>query len=174
MFLLQQFFVSGADVRFGAACFQMSAPQWIGYTHVTDQLADFQHDLRPAATAPRLPAPEQAETGATPTDSASGHRRYRARQTDIGPLQPCRRLGDVALLVHVKAVFSEMKSAYEERALAGHGASHGFQTGDDRGEKLATTARTKSVAEGRQRCNIPRRNRRRVREEIRRLIHAVT
>ena len=44
--------------------------------------------------------------------SASGYRQYRARQTDIGPLQPGRRLGDVALLVHIKAVFSEMKSAY--------------------------------------------------------------
>ena len=31
--------------------------------------------------------------------SASGYRQYRARQTDIGPLQPGRRLGDVALLV---------------------------------------------------------------------------
>ena len=44
--------------------------------------------------------------------SASGYRQYRARQTDIGPLQPGRRLGDVALLVHIKAVFNEMKSAY--------------------------------------------------------------
>ena len=44
--------------------------------------------------------------------SASGYRQYRARQTDIGPLQPGRRLGDVALLVHIKAVFGEMKSAY--------------------------------------------------------------
>ena len=44
---------------------------------------------------------------------------------------------------------------HEGRALAGHGASHGVQAGDDRVEKLATTARTKSVAESRQRCNIP-------------------
>ena len=64
--------------------------------------------------------------------------------------------------------------AHEGRALAGHGPPHGLQAGDGGVEKLATTARTKSVAESRQRCNIPRRNRSRVREEIRRLIHAVT
>ena len=64
--------------------------------------------------------------------------------------------------------------AHEGRALAGHGPPHGLQAGDGGVEKLATTARTKSVAESRERCNIPRRNRSRVREEIRRLIHAVT
>ena len=64
--------------------------------------------------------------------------------------------------------------AHEGRALAGHGAPHGLQAGDGGVEKLATTARTKSVAESRERCNIPRRNRSRVREEIRRLIYAVT
>ena len=64
--------------------------------------------------------------------------------------------------------------SHEGRALAGHGPPHGLQAGDGGVEKLATTARTKSVAESRQRCNIPRRNRSRVREEIRRLIHAIT
>ena len=46
-----------------------SAPQWIGQAHIEDQLADFQRHLRPAAAAPRLPSPEQAETGAMPTDN---------------------------------------------------------------------------------------------------------
>jgi hypothetical protein len=48
---------------------------------------------------------------------------------------------------------SASHGAHEGRALAGHGASHGVQAGDDGGEELATTARTKSVAEGRQWCN---------------------
>ena len=59
-------------------------------------------------------------------------------------------------------------------ALAGHGPPHGLQTGHGGVEMLATTARTKSAAESRQRCNIPRRNRSRLRKEIRRLIHAVS
>jgi len=63
---------------------------------------------------------------------------------------------------------------HEGRAFTGHGASDGVQAGDGRVEKLATTARPKSVAESRERCNIPRRNRSRVRDEIGRLIHAVT
>ena len=66
------------------------------------------------------------------------------------------------------------RGAHEGRALAGHGPPHGLQAGDGGVEKLATTARTKSVAESRQRCNIPPRNRSRVPKEIRRLIHAVT
>ncbi len=50
--------------------------------------------------------------------SASGYRRYRARQTGgTGPLQPGRRIGDVAILVHLKAIFNEMKGAYSWRLL---------------------------------------------------------
>ena len=59
--------------------------------------------------------------------------------------------------------------AHEGRALAGHRPPHGLQAGDGGVEKLATTARTKPVAESRRRCNIQGRNRSRVREEIRRL-----
>ena len=45
--------------------------------------------------------------------SASGYRQYRARQTrDVSSHQPGRRIGDSALLVHVKAIFNEMKGAY--------------------------------------------------------------
>ena len=54
-------------------------------------------------------------------------------------------------------------SSHEGRAFPGHGAPHGLQADHGGGEKLATTARTKSVAEGRQRCNIPRRHRSRKR-----------
>jgi len=49
--------------------------------------------------------------------SASGYRQYRARQTGgTGPLQPGRRIGEVALLVHLKAIFNE--SRMQQRAAA--------------------------------------------------------
>jgi hypothetical protein len=45
--------------------------------------------------------------------SASGYRQHRSRQMGgTGPLQPGHWIGDVALLVHVKAIFNEMKGAY--------------------------------------------------------------
>jgi hypothetical protein len=53
-------------------------------------------------------------------------------------------------------------------------ASHGVQTGDGRVQNLATIARSKPVAESRQRYKIQRRNRSCRRNQIRRLIHAVT
>src|SRR6201989_3456968 len=56
----------------------------------------------------------------------------------------------------------------------GHGAAHGFQADHGGCEKLAAPARTKSVAQDRSRCNIPRRNRSREPRNVRRLIHAVT
>src|SRR5271155_4036755 len=48
---------------------------------------------------------------------------------------------------------------HEGRAVAGHRASHGVQTGDGRVHDLATIARSKPVAESRQRYKIQRRNR---------------
>ncbi len=69
---------------------------------------------------------------------------------------------------------SASHGAHERRALAGHGAAHGFQADHGGGEKLAAPARTKSVAEDRPRCKIPRRNRSREPKKFRRLIHAVT
>ena len=68
--------------------------------------------------------------------SASGYRQYRARQTDIGPLQPGRRLGDVALLVHIKAVFSEMKSAYGWPRIWRELQARGIRAGKERVRKL--------------------------------------
>jgi transposase InsO family protein len=45
--------------------------------------------------------------------SASGYRQYRARRMeDIDSFQSGRRIGDVTLLVHVRAIFNEMKGAY--------------------------------------------------------------
>jgi len=45
--------------------------------------------------------------------SASGYRQYLTRQMeDIDSFQSGRRIGDVALLVHVRAIFNEMKGAY--------------------------------------------------------------
>ena len=45
--------------------------------------------------------------------SASGYHQYRARQTrDKASAQPGRRLCDVALLAHIRAVFKETKGSY--------------------------------------------------------------
>src|SRR6202522_3055647 len=63
---------------------------------------------------------------------------------------------------------------HEGRAVAGYRASHGVQTGDGRVQDLATIARSKPVAESRKRYKIQRRNRSCRRNQIRRLIHAVT
>ena len=69
---------------------------------------------------------------------------------------------------------SASHGAHERRAFAGHGAAHGFQADHGGCEKLAAPARTKSVAQDRPRCKIPRRNRSREPRNVRRLIHAVT
>src|ERR1035441_5635185 len=45
-----------------------SAPERIGPAHVSNQLANFERDLWPAAATSRLPSPEQTKTGAMPTD----------------------------------------------------------------------------------------------------------
>jgi hypothetical protein len=63
---------------------------------------------------------------------------------------------------------------HERRAVAGHRASHGVQTGDGRVQDLAAIARSKPVAESRQRYKVQRRNRSCRQNQIRRLIHAVT
>ena len=63
---------------------------------------------------------------------------------------------------------------HQGRAVAGHRASHGVQTGDGRVQDLATIARSKPVAESRQRYKVQRRNRSCRRNQIRRLIHTVT
>src|SRR6478752_7272912 len=44
------------------------SPEWIGDTHVADQLAYFQRHRRPAAAMPRFPAPIRSETGTMPTN----------------------------------------------------------------------------------------------------------
>lgn len=69
--------------------------------------------------------------------SASGYRQYRARQTGrTGPLQPGHRIGDVALLVHVKAIFNEMKGAYGWPRIWRELLARGIQTGKERVRKL--------------------------------------
>ena len=60
------------------------------------------------------------------------------------------------------------------RVVARHGASHGVQARDGGVQDLATSARSKPVAESHQRCNVQRRNRSHRRNQIRRLIHVVT
>ena len=59
-------------------------------------------------------------------------------------------------------------------AVAGHRASHGVQTGNGRVQDLAAFERSKPVAESRQRYKVQGRNRSCRRNQIRRLIHAVT
>ncbi len=69
--------------------------------------------------------------------SASGYRQYRARQTEgTGPLRPGRRIGDMALLVHVKAIFNEMKGAYGWPRIWRELLARGIQTGKERVRKL--------------------------------------
>src|SRR6476620_7496263 len=44
------------------------SPEWIGDTHLADQLAYFQRHRPPAAAGARFPAPVRSEPGAMPTD----------------------------------------------------------------------------------------------------------
>ena len=77
----------------------------------------------------------------------------------------------------IESVFATVQASHrphEGRAVAGHRASHGVQTGDGRVKDLAAIARSKPVAESRQRYKVQRRNRSCRRNQIRRLIHAVT
>src|SRR6476659_9649288 len=61
------------------------SPEWIGDTHLADQLAYFQRHRRPAAAIPRFPAPIRSETGTMPTD----HRlRLQNRQSPLEYLAP--------------------------------------------------------------------------------------
>ena len=69
--------------------------------------------------------------------SASGYRQYRARQTrDVSSLQPGRRIGDSALLVHVKAIFNEMKGAYGWPRIWRELQDRGIRAGKERVRKL--------------------------------------
>ena len=75
----------------------------------------------------------------------------------------------------IESVFGEASQRpREKRAVAGHLASHGVQTGDGRVQDVAAIARSKRVAESRQRYKVQGRNRSCRRNQIRRLIHAVT
>ena len=69
--------------------------------------------------------------------SASGYRQYRARQMgEAGPLHPGRRIGDVALLVYIKAIFNEMKAAYGWPRIWRELSARGIRTGKERVRKL--------------------------------------
>jgi putative transposase len=72
--------------------------------------------------------------------SASGYRQYRARQTrDVSSLQPGRRIGDSALLVHVKAIFNEMKGAYGWPRIWRELQDRGIRAGKERVRKMMKT-----------------------------------
>ena len=93
-------------------------------------------------------------------------------------LRPSRRsLGPLANLEPDRERLRDGEASHrphERRAVAGHRASHGVQTGDGRVQDLAAFARSKPVAESRQRYKVQRRNRNCRRNQTRRLIHAVT
>jgi len=72
--------------------------------------------------------------------SASGYRQYRARQTgEAVTCQPGRRIDDVALLVHIKAIFNEMKAAYGWPRIWRKLSARGIRTGKERVRKLMKT-----------------------------------
>src|SRR5271157_3164609 len=88
---------------------------------------------------------------------------------------PDRATAETAIATFAEKYAPKYDKAVEcLRVVASHCSPHGFQAGDGGGENLAKTARSKSVAESHQGCQIPRRNRGRARSQIRRLIHAVT
>jgi putative transposase len=69
--------------------------------------------------------------------SASGYRQYRARQTEeAGSLRSGRRIGEVALLVHIKAIFSEMKGAYGWPRIWRELSGRGIRAGKERVRNL--------------------------------------
>ena len=69
--------------------------------------------------------------------SASGYRQYRTRQTENGgSLQPGRRIGEVALLVHIKAIFNEVKGAYGWPRIWRELQERGVRAGKERVRKL--------------------------------------
>ena len=102
------------------------------------------------------------------------------RQNAADVLRPSRRsLGPLANFKPdreraVRDSEASHRLQHEGRAVAGYRASHGVQTGDGRVHDLATIARSKPVAESRQRYKVQRRNRSCRRNQIRRLIHTVT
>ena len=77
-------------------------------------------------------------------------------------LRPSRRsLGPLANLEPDRERLRDGEASHrphERRAVAGHRASHGVQTGDGRVQDLAAFARSKPVAESRQRYKVQRRN----------------
>ena len=69
--------------------------------------------------------------------SVSGYRQHVARQTSDGrPAQPGTRLSQMALAVHVKAIFHEMKGAYGWPRIWRELAARGIRAGKERVRKL--------------------------------------
>lgn len=69
--------------------------------------------------------------------SASGYHQHRSRQAaDLGPNQPRKRISDTALLVHIKAVFNEMKGAYGWPRLWRELAARGVKAGKERVRRM--------------------------------------
>ncbi|NDJ15372.1 MAG: IS3 family transposase [Acidobacteriia bacterium] len=66
--------------------------------------------------------------------SASGYHQHRARRE--APDQPHRRISDMALVVHIRAVFAEMKGAYGWPRIWRELAARGIHAGKERVRKL--------------------------------------
>ena len=78
------------------------------------------------------------------SDAMSGAERQRQRLSSISrasderrrSLQPGRRIGDMALLVHIKAIFNEMKGAYGWPRIWRELLARGIRAGKERVRKL--------------------------------------
>src|ERR1700704_1507113 len=67
------------------------APQWVGETHLANEMTDFQRGLWTAAARSRFPTPIRSETGTMPTD----HRlrlndRESVQHAGHQPIQRCK------------------------------------------------------------------------------------
>ena len=135
-------------------------------------------DLREIWLSPNRGAAEAAMT--TFAEKYAPATRQGSRMPDQGSsdatdvLRPSRRsLGPLANFKPDRERVRDSEASHrphEGRAVAGYRASHGVQTGDGRVHDLATIARSKPVAESRQRYKVQRRNRSCRRNQIRCLI----
>ena len=161
---------------------------WLHKTlNVLDKLPKSMQTQRAQGSARDLAIPEPGRGGSGDDDLRreicaqirQGRRMPDQGSSDVADvLRPSRRsLGPLANFEPDRERVRDGEAPHrphQGRAVAGHRASHGVQTGDGRVQDLATIARSKPVAESRQRYKVQRRNRSCRRNQIRRLIHAVT
>jgi hypothetical protein len=77
-----------------------------------------------------------------PDVSASGYHQHQARQREgTGHLQPGRRVDDIALLVHIKAIFNEVRGVYGWPRVWRELHQRGIRPGKERARKSDNSAR---------------------------------